>query len=163
VATAADTEAYRQALQQFADSVRRLDVDPASLPVGTGAVSEADAMCVSLGFLLTRQSELRRWTCPQAFVDEHFSPLGQQSAANADRVLGLLPHSGPASTTSPSSWSLRGRSDVDFEITDILADLRFLAEASNLNWDELLGRADSIMESAIEDDDLAFSRCSSQA
>lgn len=146
-----DAQTFRTALHQFADVIKELNINPATLPVGPEDVGEADSLRESLNFLLARQRELRRWTRPDAFAHELWSTMRSVEADAANRLLAL----NLRSAGNVRDWSVCDHEEVETELGDVLSQLRILAEASGLDWDSLLAHADFHVQSAIEEDELA--------
>ncbi|MGA2496752.1 MAG: hypothetical protein ABSH20_03365 [Tepidisphaeraceae bacterium] len=155
-ATPEDAAAHLRALQQFAAELNRLNLDPASLPVGETAVAEARALCVVRALVERRYLELRRWVHPQAVVEECEGGYSEFNADNGERLI-LQYHKSfaIADSSDPRAWTWRGQDTAEYSIGDLLCDLQHAADALGISWDDADGMGDWHHGEAIKEDTLA--------
>jgi hypothetical protein len=145
-ATAADSKAYFDALRQFMATIRRLNINPKTLPVGVEAIEEADALVAMTGFVTERYLELRRWTNPETCTDHFLSNHPQLSADYGNQVIDFYDRVAAGAAENPHPWSLPRDMDAEGTIADIINNLRHVANARRLDWDRSIGVADDHYE-----------------
>lgn len=141
VLSAGDAQTYLDALSKFAETLKRLDIDPASLPAGSSAVAEAQVLGTVRSFIRNRYAELRRWVHPGRCVDELFSRNIEGVADKGEQAIVDYHVMADDDADNLSTWTCRSCLDACL-IGDIAVDLMYFCDVLKLDFDEAMGSAE---------------------